>query len=165
MNTNTRSKNVKEFTEQSLGVALPNHPRKMTRDEVLFLVKMNVEELQELLLTVTNKDENVKQLLVDIVNKSNMPTYNNEGKSDLELMAEQVDAFVDIDYYNCNAAAKVGFNVDDVHNVVHTANMDKRFEDGKFHKNTEGKIIKPSNWKEPDVQAVVSKWEETGTWH
>lgn len=161
----TRSKNVKEFTEQSLGVALPTHPQPMTRDQVLFLVKMNCEELQELLVTVTSKGEDVKKLLMGIVEKSNTPNYTNEGKSELQIMAEQVDAFVDIDYYNCNAAAKVGFNVDDVHEVVHKANMDKRFEDGKFHKNTEGKIIKPPNWKEPNVEDVVVQWQNNGTWH
>ena len=160
----TRSENVKIFTEESKGVELPNHPRKMTRDEVLFLVKMVSEELQELLLTVTNEGENVKELLSDIVCKSNSPTYNNLGKSDLELMAEQVDAFVDIDYYNCNAAAKVGFNVDDVFDLVHQANMSKKFEDGTFHKNQEGKVIKPPNWTEPDVKAVVSRWMGQGTW-
>ena len=160
----TRSENVKVFTEESKGDKLPNHPRKMTRDEVLFVVKMVSEELQELLLTVTNEKENVKELLADIVCKSNSPTYNNLGKSDLELMAEQVDAFVDIDYYNCNAAAKVGFNVDDVFNLVHEANMSKKFEDGTFHKNSEGKVIKPPGWVEPDVKVVVSKWIETGTW-
>jgi len=160
----TRSENVKIFTEESKGVELPNHPRKMTRDEVLFLVKMVTEELQELLLTVTDEKENVKELLADIVCKSNSPTYTSEGKSDLELMAEQVDAFVDIDYYNCNAAAKVGFNVDDVFDLVHQANMSKKFEDGTFHKNQEGKVIKPPNWTEPDVKAVVSKWMEQGTW-
>lgn len=160
----TRSENVKIFTEESKGVELPNHPRKMTRDEVSFLVKMVIEELQELLLTVTNEKENVKELLTDIVCKSNSPTYTSEGKSDLELMAEQVDAFVDIDYYNCNAAAKVGFNVDDVFDLVHQANMSKKFGDGTFHKNQEGKVIKPSNWTEPDVKAVVSKWMEQGTW-
>jgi len=160
----TRSENVKIFTEESKGVELPNNPRKMTRDEVLFLVKMVTEELQELLLTVTDEKENVKELLADIVCKSNSPTYNNLGKNDLELMAEQVDAFVDIDYYNCNAAAKVGFNVDDVFDLVHEANMSKKFEDGTFHKNQEGKVIKPPNWTEPDVKAVVSKWMEQGTW-
>lgn len=160
----TRSENVKVFTEESKGDKLPNHPRKMTRDEVLFLVKMVSEELQELLLTVTNEKENVKELLADIVCKSNSPTYNNVGKSDLELMAEQVDAFVDIDYYNCNAAAKVGFNVDDVFNLVHQANMNKKFEDGTFHKNSEGKVIKPPGWTEPDVKTVVSSWVENGTW-
>jgi predicted HAD superfamily Cof-like phosphohydrolase len=164
MDNLTRSENVKIFTEESKGDKLPNHPRKMTRDEVLFITKMVNEELQELLLTVTHENENVKELLIDIVKKSNSPTYNNVGKSDLELMAEQVDAFVDIDYYNCNAAAKVGFNVDDVFNLVHQANMAKKFEDGTFHKNSEGKVIKPPNWTEPDVKVVVSKWIENGTW-
>jgi len=160
----TRSENVKIFTEESKGDKLPDHPRKMTRDEVLFLTKMVSEELQELLLTVTNENENVKKLLISVVKKSNSPTYNNLGKSDLELMAEQVDAFVDIDYYNCNAAAKVGFNVDDVFTLVHQANMNKKFEDGTFHKNSEGKVIKPPGWTEPDVKAVVSNWMEHGTW-
>jgi len=160
----TRSENVKIFTEQSAGVELLNHPRKMTRDEVLFLVKMVSEELQELLLTITDENEDVKNLLVDIVTKSNSPTYNNKGKNDLELMAEQVDAFVDIDYYNCNAAAKAGFNVDDVFNLVHQANMNKKFEDGAFHRNSEGKVIKPPGWTEPDVKAVVTNWMENGTW-
>jgi predicted HAD superfamily Cof-like phosphohydrolase len=160
----TRSENVKIFTEESKGEKLPSHPRKMTRDEVLFLVKMVSEELQELLLTVTHEDEDVKNLLVNIVTDSNSPTYNNLGKSDLELMAEQVDAFVDIDYYNCNAAAKVGFNVDDVFDLVHQANMNKKFEDGTFHKNSEGKVIKPPGWVEPDVKVVISKWIENGTW-
>ncbi len=160
----TRSENVKIFTEQSKGIELPTHPRKMTRDEVLFSVKMVCEELQELLSTVTNFHEDVKLLLLNIVENSNSPTYNNLGKSDLELMAEQVDAFVDIDYYNCNAAAKVGFNVDDVFNIVHQANMNKKFEDGTFHKNSEGKVIKPPNWEEPDVVGVVLNWFKNGTW-
>lgn len=160
----TRSENVKIFTEESKGEALPNHPRKMTRAEVLFSVKMVVEELQELLVTINNEGENVKELLIDIVAKSNSPTFYNKGKSDLELIAEQVDAFVDIDYYNCNAAAKAGFNVDDVFNLVHQANMSKKFDDGTFHKNEEGKVIKPQGWVEPDVKAVVSNWIETGTW-
>lgn len=160
----TRSEQVKIFTEESKDVKLPDHPRKMTREEVLFIVKMVSEELQELLLTVTDENENVKKLLINIVENSNSPSYNNHNKSDLELMAEQVDAFVDIDYYNCNAAAKVGFNVDDVFNVVHAANMSKKFDDGVFHKNEEGKVIKPPNWEEPDVIGVVNGWINNGTW-
>lgn len=160
----TRSENVKIFTEQSKEIELPNHPRKMTREEVLFVAKMVSEELQELLVTVTDENEDPKKLLIDIVEKSNSPNYTNVGKNDLELMAEQVDAFVDIDYYNCNAAAKVGFNVDDVFQLVHQANMNKKFDDGTFHKNSEGKVIKPPGWIEPDVKEVVSGWIKNGTW-
>jgi predicted HAD superfamily Cof-like phosphohydrolase len=165
----TRSENVKIFTEESKNISLPNQPRKMTRAEVLFSVKMVVEELQELLITVTHNHEDSKELLIDIVNNSRYPENGNyvhfSNKTDLELMAEQVDAFVDIDYYNCNAAAKVGFNIDDVFNIVHKANMNKKFEDGTFHENSEGKIIKPEGWVEPDVTAVVSGWIDHGTWN
>lgn len=160
----TRSTQVKLFTEQSMNIELPKVPRKMTREEILFIVKMNVEELQELLCTIKNPNENVKELLINIVNMSNMPTISMDNKSDIEIMAEQVDAFVDIDYYNCNASAKVGYNVDDIFDVVHQANMNKKFQDGTFHKNSEGKIIKPPNWKEPNVVNVVKLWHDNGTW-
>lgn len=154
----TRTEKVKEFTELSLNTKVPTRPRLMTRDEVLFVVRMNCEELQELLLTVCTPEENVKHLLTHIVNTSNSPIGYCYDKTDVELMAEQVDAFVDIDYYNGNAAAKVGFNVDQVFDVVHTANMNKRFEDGTFHRNSLGKVVKPPNWSEADVVAIVEEW-------
>jgi len=138
----------------------------MTREEVLFLVKMNCEELMELLVTVTGENESPKTVLLGLIGGCTQePGYTNEGKSLERLIEEQVDALVDIDYYNGNGAAKVGFNMDAVFDVVHQANMDKRFkEDGKFHRNEEGKIIKPPQWKEGDVGAVVQGWIKNGTW-
>jgi predicted HAD superfamily Cof-like phosphohydrolase len=159
----TRSEKVKIFTEQSLGVPLPTQPRKMTRDEVLFLVKMNCEELQELLATITFEGEDTRELLATIVHRSNRPNVKPMTTDD-EIISEQVDAFVDIDYYNCNAAAKAGFNVDDIFNVVHEANMSKKFEDGTFHRNEIGKVIKPPGWVEPELLPIIAKWNSNGTW-
>lgn len=160
----TRSEKVKIFTEESMGISLPTYPRKLTRKEVEFIIRMNCEELQELLLTVTEKDENVKDLLMSIVEKSNSPLYTMDGKDDITIMAEQADAFVDIDYYNCNAAAKAGLNTDDIFNVVHEANMNKKFPDGTFYRNEIGKVIKPPGWEEGDVLSIINKWIDKGTW-
>ena len=136
----------------------------MTRDEVFFIVRMNCEELQELLLTVLTPEENVKEILKDIVDRSIAPINYDYQKSETELIAEQVDAFCDIDYYNENAAAKVGQNVDAIFDLVHQANMMKRFEDGTFHRNESGKVIKPTTWKEPDVIKEVERWQKEGSW-
>jgi predicted HAD superfamily Cof-like phosphohydrolase len=159
----TRSEKVKIFTQESLNINLPDKPRKMTREEVFFVVKMNCEELMELLATVNNGISNPKEDLLDIVNnKTKTPEIKNLTNN--EIIAEQVDAFVDIDYYNCNAACKVGMNVDGVFDLVHQANMNKKFEDGTFHKNNEGKIIKPENWKEANLVEIIENWKEFGTW-
>lgn len=159
----TRSEKVKIFTEESSGKTLPTHPKRMTRDEVLFVVKMNCEELQELLLTVIEDGECPRELLTNIVKNSQLPTIK-PLVTDQDYIREQVDAFVDIDYYNCNAAAKSGFNVDQIFNVVHECNMAKKFEDGAFHRNDAGKVIKPPNWQEPDLDPIIEGWNTNGTW-
>ncbi len=159
----TRSEKVKIFTQESMDPSkggLPTHPRKMTREEVKFVVKMNCEELLELLYTV---DNNPKNLLKEIIEDANVPT-KSQPISDIDIMAEQVDAFVDIDYYNCNAACKVGFNPDAIFDIVHQANMNKKFKDGTFHRNELGKVIKPQDWKEPNINKVVKSWIKNGSW-
>ena len=140
----------------------------MTREEVLFVVKMNVEELMELLITVAPDEpfpaEDTRSILLDIVKSARLPG-KGKPKTEEEVIADQVDALVDIDYYNCNAACKAGMNVDDVFDVVHEkGNMSKKFPDGTFHRNEEGKVIKPPDWKEPDVLSVVQGWSLYGTW-
>jgi predicted HAD superfamily Cof-like phosphohydrolase len=158
----SRQLKVKEFTEASL-VNVPNHPRKLTLEEVKFVVKMNVEELMELVQTVIPSDADPKKVLQEIVEVARLPA-KKELKDDLDVIAEQVDAFVDIDYYNCNCACKAGMNCDAIFDEVHQANMNKRFPDGTFHRNHEGKVIKPDGWKEGDIRAIVEGWVNDGTW-
>tara|TARA_R110001632_G_scaffold94050_1_gene199737 strand:- start:93 stop:566 length:474 start_codon:yes stop_codon:yes gene_type:complete len=155
----SRYKRVKEFTEKSLNKKLPEKPQKMTRGEVHFVTRMILEELQELLLTVANPEEDLRETLIDICHQTRAPNPK-EFNNDVDVISEQVDAFVDIDYYGMNACAKSGMDADEVYNLVHDANMAKRFEDGEFHKNEHGKIIKPPNWQEPNVKEVVRKWLE-----
>lgn len=153
---------VRDFTEQSKGVRVPNKPRPMTRDEVMFVVKMICEETRELLETVS--DDPLRDL-IDCAHASKPPqkSQGKEGNVDV-LIEEQVDAFVDIMYFCHNAAAKAGMDCDQVFDVVHEANMAKRFPDGTFHCDKDGKIVKPEGWKPGDVGKIVRGWIETGTW-
>lgn len=159
METRTRYERVKEFTEKSLGHQLPSKPRKMTRDEVFFVTRMILEEVKELLLTVAEKDEDTSEMLMDIMIRARDPKPK-EFNDDDDIITEQVDAFVDIDYYGNNACAKVGMDVDQVFDLVHGANMNKLFPDGTFHKDEHGKIIKPPNWTEADVKSLVQSWSK-----
>lgn len=153
----TRYERVREFTEKSLNEKLPTQPRKMTRKEVKFVTRMILEELQELLLTVAKPDEDLVVFMESILHQARGPKPK-KFETDADIIAEQVDAFVDIDYYGNNACAKVGMNTDEIFDVVHQANMSKLFPDGTFHRDEFGKIIKPPNWQEPDLISVVNKW-------
>lgn len=160
----TRSKRIHQFTQESKG-NLPTHPSLMTKDEVFFLLKMICEEQLELLVTVLDENEDPNKVLAKIAGEVAQPppNYSREGKSEKRLIEEQADALVDIDYYNGNAACKKGWNLDALFDVVHEANMAKRFPDGKFHKNQEGKIIKPDGWKEGDLSVIIDDWFANGT--
>jgi predicted HAD superfamily Cof-like phosphohydrolase len=160
----TRSLMVKQFTEESLEQTLPTHPRRFSRQEVLFICRMISEEVLELLTTVLDPNEDVKELLLKVVKDCSLPVPFDTTSNDNVVIAAQVDAFVDINYYCENAAAKAGMNVEDVFNVVHEANMNKRFPDCTFHRNDIGKVIKPPDWKEGDVVGVVNQWQANGTW-
>jgi predicted HAD superfamily Cof-like phosphohydrolase len=133
----------------------------MTEQEVKFLVKMICEEAMELLATVCMPEDDILLELHNISHQSKLPLkrlFNN----DIELMAEQVDAMIDIDYFCGNAAAKVGLDPDQVFDLVHEANMRKVFPDGEFHAEN-GKIMKPPGWKAPDVESLVGHWTLYGT--
>ena len=55
-----------------------------------------------------------------------------------------------------NAAAKKGIDIDATFNEVHRANMDKKDQlTGKFLRREDGKIIKPTGWKQPCIDKVL----------
>jgi predicted HAD superfamily Cof-like phosphohydrolase len=75
---------------------------------------------------------------------------------DEEVCAEQADAMIDIIYYIMNSATKKSINLDNVFNEVHNANMNKRDPStGKFIIRSDGKVIKPENWKPPNIKRVL----------
>ncbi len=148
---------VKDFTEQS-GYPVPAKPTRFTKTEVEFIIKMVMDECSELYNTIAEPDEDVINSMKGLLgaNYKKTPVPDDE----VDLITEQADALVDINYYVYNAAAKHGMNIDAVFNIVHEANMAKRFPDGKFHKDHLGKIIKPPGWAEGDVKAEIIRQME-----
>ena len=149
---------VREFTVQSMGVKLPNKPTKMSKDEVKFIVRMVLSEMLELCATVTPNVEEAHNLFGDCCIEVDKPrAFEPETKSDVEIMAEQYDSFVDAWYYMLNTAVKKGVDLDGIFRIVHGANMAKRFPDGTFHRREDGKVVKPDGWKEPDIVGEIKR--------
>lgn len=153
---------VREFT-LAAGREVPDRPRPMTREEVLFLVGMKLSEIVELVQTVTDSADEAVQLVKDRVAVDLKRNYV-KPTNPIQIIADQADAAVDGRYYDYDAFAKCGVNLGRVFNVVHQANMNKRFPDGKFHKRDDGKVIKPPGWVEPDIEAEIRLQIFEGAW-
>jgi len=149
----TDSQLVADFTSKS-GTKIPKVPGLMNKEETLFIIKMMLDEIMELGATVAGPEE-VKMNMINMINESKDINLEIEKMTEDELIAEQADAFVDVYYFMQNAACKKGINLSKIFQVVHKANMNKRFPDGMFHKREDGKIIKPLNWEEPNVTKEI----------
>jgi predicted HAD superfamily Cof-like phosphohydrolase len=152
----SHSQLVKEFTQESMGVQLPSTPSPMSKDEVRFIVRMVLSEMLELCTTVTPSVECAYDFMKECMDKTDVPKECNLP-SEVELIAEQYDAFVDAWYYMLNTAAKKGVDLEGIFQVVHGANMAKRFPDGSFHRREDGKVMKPQGWKEPDIVGEMKR--------
>ena len=161
----SNAESVKEFTEGMTGNTCPNKPIPLTKDDALFIVRMVMSELDELICTVsTTEDERDKlmQQSLDTRDKCKNFSYNNE----LELVSAQADAMVDSWYYMLNVASKHGMNLSKLFDVIHNANMAKRDPDtGKFiRRESDGKVIKPDGWQPPDIEGEMQKQMDNGSW-
>lgn len=65
-----------------------------------------------------------------------------------EDIVDQADALGDARYLISGTFEKMGINGDPIIEIIHRANMEKLWDDGKPHRNEFGKIIKPPNWEE-----------------
>lgn len=148
---------VKEFTEGA-GFKCPDKPQLMSRSEVEFLVKMVLSEMEEMVDTVTKSREESIEFMRNCIGVDPSP-HTTEGKSELELIADQADAAVDSWVYLLNGFCKKGVDLSKIFDIVHQANMAKRDpETGKFiRRESDGKILKPPGWKAPDILAEIKR--------
>lgn len=148
---------VNEFT-RGVGSEIPKTPKLMDKEQVLFLVRMAMSELQELVDTVTSSNEESLEIMRDCLGVDQSKHQTSE-RSELELIAEQADACVDCWYYMLNVAGRHGHDLSAVFDVVHNANMAKRDpKTGKFIvRESDGKILKPPGWQAPDIVAEIKR--------
>jgi predicted HAD superfamily Cof-like phosphohydrolase len=176
INTNIISNayKVKQFTEEGRQITCPPRPQLMDLKAVRFIVRMKLSEIMELVQTVLPDSdqfdshleykESITKFMTDCMLSTDFHDDYVKPTDKTELIAEQYDAFVDDMYYTYDTACKHGVNLDTIFDVVHEqGNMAKRFPDGKFHlREEDGKILKPADWKEPDVLGEVKRQIENG---
>ena len=69
-------------------------------------------------------------------------------------IAEQADAMIDVMYFALGTLVEMGIKPDALFDIVHTANMQKLWPDGKPHYAPDGKTIKPVGWEDPHDKLV-----------
>jgi predicted HAD superfamily Cof-like phosphohydrolase len=161
----TTSEKVKEFTEGYTNQKCPDKPIAMTKDEVLWTIRMVMSEMDELAATVTSNDEECTALMQQALNTIDK-CHNYEYNSEVKLIGAQADSMVDAEYYMHNIASKHGMNLSKLFDVIHAANMAKRDPTTKqfIRRESDGKVIKPEGWQEPDIDAEIRKQMEEGSW-
>jgi predicted HAD superfamily Cof-like phosphohydrolase len=161
----SNAESVKEFTEGYLNKPCPSYPQKMTKEQVLFIIRMVMSELDELAATVSKNEEESSELMkeaLSTIDKCHKFLY----KSDVDLIAAQADSMVDAWYYMLNIASKHGMNLSKIFDIVHEANMDKRDPITKkfIRRESDGKVLKREGWQEPNINAEIERQFRDGTW-
>ncbi len=77
-----------------------------------------------------------------------------------ETIVDQADAMIDLMYFALGTLVEMGIEPEELFDIVHNANMNKLFEDGKPHYDSDGKTIKPKNWKDPKQQLIKAIYEK-----
>lgn len=148
---------VLEFS-RAADAEIPETPQVMSREEVVFLTRMVLSEMQEFVDTVTTSSEESLELLRECLG-ADQSKHTGSTRSEIETIAEQSDALVDAWYYMLNVAGRNGHNLSRVFDVVHQANMAKVDpETGKcLRRESDGKILKPPGWQPPDIVAEIKR--------
>lgn len=64
-------------------------------------------------------------------------------------LVDQADAMIDLIYFALGTLVEMGVQPAKIFTIVHKANMNKLWGDGKPHYNEQGKTIKPESWQDP----------------
>lgn len=83
-----------------------------------------------------------------------------------EDIVEQADAMIDVIYFTLGTLVEMGIEPDEIFEIVHKANMNKLWDDGKPHYNADGKTIKPDTWENPYnkiEEAIYRAKEQSGS--
>ena len=162
----SNSLDVKEFTEGSTGKECPQIPVSMDKNNVIFIIRMVMSELDELMCTVEKNSDEKNKLMLEAFNTRD-ECKDFEYDDEIKKIASQADAMVDAWHYMLNVSAKHGMNLSDLFKVVHKANMDKRDSvTGKFiRRESDGKVIKPKGWLPPDIEGEIKRQLSQGSWN
>ena len=150
---------IAEFSKLARKADIPSSPKLATLDEVKFITRMVLSELQEIhVSTLHPTNFLLTDFMLECLDQVDVPKKLNKNVwTDEEILVEQYDGLADAIYYMYDFAGRHGVNLDLLLDEIHQANMNKKFPDGTFHNREDGKVLKPPGWKEPDILAILNK--------
>lgn len=127
-------------------------PTAFDQETASFRAGFKAEELVEFLYGAANNNEETFSDLVEKLHQSIDEAQAKilaKDKQVAEPLVEQVDALVDLLYFTYGSFALMGVEPTKIFEIVHQANMGKRFPDGKPHYHpVTNKVMKPADWEE-----------------
>lgn len=77
-----------------------------------------------------------------------------------QCYVEMIDALVDLLYVTFGTAVTMGVDLDPFWDEVQKANMAKLGPDGRPIVRADGKILKPTGWRPPDIEGILKRMLE-----
>lgn len=81
--------------------------------------------------------------------RSNWMAEEVEEFKKARTLEDQADAMIDLLYFALGTLVEMGIEAETLFHIVHKANMDKLWPDGKPRLAGDGKVQKPPTWREP----------------
>ncbi|MGD7046940.1 HAD family hydrolase [Rossellomorea marisflavi] len=142
---------VKDF-HNAFGHPVSDKPTPMNKETALARSIWTGEELVEFLYATAEGDKDeFKKLYIDFLEGLDKAHHkiNEKGDPIDDVLVAQVDALVDVEYFNQGSFTILGVEPFEPFKIVQEANMGKLWEDGKPRfREGDGKIVKPPMWEE-----------------
>ena len=98
-------------------------------------------------------DSKTKRLRIELIKEEMAELVESLEKDNLETIA---DGAADSIYVILGTLVTYGVELQPIWNVIHHANMNKVGDS----KRADGKILKPKNWKHPDIKELIEEQVE-----
>lgn len=155
---------VREF-QKAFNCPAPEEPTELNDKLAMNRASFIMEEVIELLYATAGTKERFNNMYFELILNAKRTYVKQLTKPFPEdKLIGQVDALTDILYFTNGGFVESGVIPDEIFNIVHSANMNKIFPDGKPHYNEVGKVIKPEGWEapEPKIEEEINRQIEQG---
>lgn len=160
-NKRNRSKyNMVRDFHSAFSYPMADKPTPMDKEMVLNRLGFLAEEMIELLHVTSKTNLEFHDMYTELLDRMDVSFMKQaEKQRPDDVLVGQVDALIDIAYFNYGNFTVISIDPDIPFEIVQECNMSKLFPDGKPRYNEHGKIIKPDGWQppEPQLEAEITR--------
>ncbi|MBV1944655.1 HAD family hydrolase [Streptococcus parasuis] len=140
---------VKEFHHLMDGQT-QEFPKEYDSETAVFRAGFKIEEIVEFVHASSQNESGFREGIERLHSELDKAAAKVEGKKEAKVsLHDQVDALLDLLYFTYGSFVLMGVDPEPIFQLVHEANMGKRFPDGRAHFDpVTHKILKPNDWEE-----------------